>query len=166
MQSIRSEDKAIVLNYSAIRSCVFACGGEEPDIRLLLSLHLQRERFPHRVLRQIHVIVDACGLPRRAHEEFVKVGATIHLANGLQTECLTFLHAARMAEVCDVVSLFVTDSGYLPLVRHMKSLGARVELYGVWNSDDSLFPAADEVIAVHPVPGAPLMPPPGAAIAA
>ena len=153
--SERIQSKAIVLNYPAVANCIARLGGSETNPRKLVA-ELSRERQGiRRVIRQIHIITDAAGLPPNIRDEFVRAGANIHTAHGDRTECLTYFHAERMADIFDVVALIVDDSGYLPLIRRMKALGTSVELHAMPSADPALFPAADEVVGLYP-PGAPL----------
>jgi hypothetical protein len=152
--SERVETKAIIINYPEVAACVRELGGIEVKVPNLLS-ELQLDRCVRRVVHQIHVVADSAGLCGDIHNEFVKAGANIHRANAERTDCLVFLHAQRMAELFDVVAIVVADAGFLPLLRHMKTLGCRVELHVLPTADSTLLWAADERVGLYP-PGSPI----------
>lgn len=147
--------KAELINYTAISDCIADHGGLELVVPKFFD-EIRRARNDLKpVVRQVHVITDSEGMPDHIRNQFIRAGATIHKSNGLRTEALTAIHGLRLADHFDVVTLVVADAGYLPLIREMKVLGARVELHAMPSADPVLFPAADEVVGLYP-PGAPL----------
>lgn len=155
MQTKQISTKAELINYTDIAKCIADLDGDELAVpRLFAELRRQRNDL-EQVVRQVHVITDSEGMPDNLRTQFIRAGATIHKSNGLRTEALTTVKALRLAEQFDVVTLVVADAGYLPLIREMKYMGARVELHAMPSADPALFPAADEVVGLYP-PGAPL----------
>lgn len=141
-----------VVNYDDAVRAFREVGAEDVDVKILLQ-HFHRAAGPNRDIHRTHVIVGAEPLSQRARADFAAVHADIHTANNGRPDCLVFTHAARAAESYDAVGVLVTGAGYLPMLRHIKSLGARAELHVLPTIDEALIAAADVRFALLPTAG-------------
>jgi hypothetical protein len=141
------QDLVVVVDMDDLMDSVKEFGGDHLLVAALIE-HLREAKPVRRVLRRIHAIVGAAGIGEPILWELRRLRVDVHIARGGRPDCSVFLHAHRAAESCDVVGLIVAKDSYLPLLRHIKELGARVELHAGPSSNPALYPAADEVVAL------------------
>ena len=142
-----------VVNYDDAVRAFREVGAEDVDVDGLLR-HFARAAGTNRDIHRTHVILGAEPLSQLAQSAFSVVHADFHTANNGRSDCLVFTHAARAAETYDAVGVLVTDAGYLPMLRHIKSLGARAELHVLPTIDEALIAAADARFALLPTASA------------
>src|SRR5258708_21902041 len=132
------QDMAVVSEFDSVMDAVRGMGTAHIDLTRFLAHFRIEKRGIRRVLRRVHIIVGSEKIEPNVRDELLSAGADLHFASGGRADCLIFDHAHHMAELVDVLALLVTDRGYLPLIRHVKQLGCRLELHALPNSDPSL----------------------------
>jgi NYN domain len=150
MMTPYQQDISVVIDWDDLVRAVHEFGGGAVNVAALVTL-LRAPKPIARVLRRIHVIVGVEALSAPVEILLRQVRADIHRSHDGRPDCLFAVHAMRSAERSDVVTLLISKSGYLPLLRELKSMGCRVELLAGPNVDPALLPAADEV---NGLPGA------------
>ncbi len=147
MLSEYRQDMIAIIDLDDLAESVREFGGIKLDMKALVD-HLLAPKPVKRVLRRIHVIVGAEQLAPDVEAFLRQIRSDIHFSNDGRPDCLVFVHAHRAAEITDVVALVVGKAGYLPLVRHLKTMGCRAEIHVGPSVHGGLLAPADEVIAL------------------
>ncbi len=143
-----TQDLSVVIDVDDLYAAVREFGGAELSVLALIE-HLRQARpTVRRVLRRIHAVFGAKEVSDDILVELRRHQVDLHFGSAGRPDVSVFAHAHRATETSDVVALIVGKKSYLPLLRHIKEHGARVELHAGPSANPALFPAADGVIAL------------------
>ena len=147
MQPKIKHDVAAVIDLDALIEGMSELGMEGIGVEALLA-HLGRSRGAHRVLRRVHAVAGRLDPDQELIAELQRAGVEVHFARDGRPDCKIFATAAEMADCHDVIALCIASGAYIPLLRHLESLGNRVELHVLPNVDPKMLPVAAAVIAL------------------
>jgi NYN domain-containing protein len=147
MKARIKHDVAVIIDLDAIIQGLRDLGEDGISADALLD-HLSRARGTDRVLRRVHVIVGREQPDEALLANLQRTGVDVHFAREGRPDCKVFATAVEMADCHDVIALCVASGAYVPLLRHLESLGNRIELHVLPNVDPKMLPVADVVIAL------------------
>jgi hypothetical protein len=144
------QDLSVIIDVDDLYAAVREFRGSEFSVSALIDHLRQAKPTFRRTLRRIHAVIGAERVREDILSELRRHGVDLHFGSAGRPDVSVFLYAHRAAISDDVVGLIASKKSYLPLLRHIKEQGARVELHASPAADPALFPAADEVVALRP----------------